>query len=390
MNQEDKDPMDTVPMQPRFTRNLRDGWRSEELPDDHGPINVDLSDIEVDESGVINVDVDDIPFNEEELTQPEQSNQPTSSTNLMVADEDAWDTGITWDALDAVHHTPQTTYVCHGAILCEDYAVTPTNQCLDTTHFNHYLMESPPHLLEPYPGSREWMGDSQGSAIHQLYLQTKKEEYNDDDILLNFDPSRIPPRIAFRLSPAREAIEKEVTDLLTPKANEPPAMIEIALNDSRYTKVPRVQSTLVVKRKGVNQYKGRLCVRGDTVPLNTTAFISSPTVHRSGVKLICALAAQLHWVIHAIDISQAFLQSSNLNPKDRVIVLPPNMIQLPWKGKLPPCNVDVNQLPRHTRGFLLIRPLYGGAGCANAVVYRIIREITAIRIQAIKNRRVHV
>ena len=360
VNQEDKDPMDTVPMQPRVTRNLRDGWRTEEGLDDNQPINVDLSDVEMDESGIVNIDVNDAPIIEEELIRGNQSDVQREAVNLTIVQEDEWDNGVIWNALTAGQQRPQGTYVNHGTILCEDFAETPSKQLLDHTHSSYYLMESSPHLVEPHPGSTEWMTDMKESVIHQTFLQAKKQEYSDEDILESFDPSRIPPRIAFRLPPAREAIEKEVTDLLTPKPNEPPAMVEVALNDSRYSRVPRVQSTLVIKRKGANHYKGRLCVRGDTVSLNTTAFISSPTVHRCGVKVICALAAQLNWTIHAVDISQAFLQSSNLNPKDRVIVLPPAMIQLPWKGKLPPSHVDVNHLPRHTRGFLLIRPLYGG------------------------------
>ena len=42
-----------------------------------------------------------------------------------------------------------------------------------------------------------------------------------DDVVGNFDPSRIPPRIAFRLEKARTAIEKEITDLLTAHGQEP-------------------------------------------------------------------------------------------------------------------------------------------------------------------------
>ena len=190
-------------------------------------------------------------------------------------------------------------------------------------------------------------------------VNRKKAEYSDQDILDGFDPSRIPPRVAFKLAPARLAIEREITDLLQPKAHEPPAMIEIDLRDSRYSAVPRVRSTLVAKRKGIDSYKGRLCVRGDTVPLQTTALVSSPTVHRCAVKLVCAIASQMSWAIHAIDVSQAFLQSSNLNPKDRVVVIPPNMIHFPWNGKLPPMSCDIGQR-NHNRGFLLLRPLYGG------------------------------
>ena len=258
--------------------------------------------------------------------------------------EDSCDVGLVSDALAVGTQRPESSYHCHGAITCEDYAITPMEHCLGPTYSESLSHEST-------------LTTTQG-----IFLQNTKGKYPDEDVLGNFDPSRAPPRVAFRLIPAIEAIEKEANDLLTAKPNEPPAMIQVLLTDPRFKTVPRVQSTLVVKRKGVNQYKGRLCVRGDTVPLNTTAFISSPTAHRSGIKVICTLAAQLKWTIRAIDISQAFLQSSNLNAKDRVIILPPNMIQMPWKGKLPPIRTDLTHCPRHTHGFLLIRPLYGGRG----------------------------
>ena len=56
----------------------------------------------------------------------------------------------------------------------------------------------------------------------------------DDDIVDSFGPSRLPPRIVFKLPGARKAVEKEITDLLTPHGLEPPAMVVVALNDSRF------------------------------------------------------------------------------------------------------------------------------------------------------------
>ena len=201
VNQEDNDPMDKVPLPPRFTRDLRGGWRAEEIPDDNEPIHLDLSDTEMDDSAMINIDVDDDPITEAELLRDTRAEAASSSTNLMVTEEDAWDSGISWNAMDIGRQFPQTTYVNHGTIICEDYAVTSTDRCLDVTHSHYYLMDSSPHLVEPHPGSAEWMRDSQGSEIHQSFLQREKEEYNDEDVLLNFDPSRIPPRIAFRFPP---------------------------------------------------------------------------------------------------------------------------------------------------------------------------------------------
>ena len=144
-------------------------------------------------------------------------------------------------------------------------------------------------------------------------------------------------------------------------------MIYVALNDSRYLAVPQVHSALVVKRKRIDPYKGRLCVLGDTVPLRTESSASPPTAHRCAVKLICAIASHLNWAIRAIDISQAFLQSSDLHPKGRVVVIPPPKIHLPWAVKLPPMNHDASQIA-HKGRFLLLRPLYGGTGCASEEV----------------------
>ena len=377
VNLENNDQMDNIHLPRR--RNLKDGWRMREIPDDSEVIDRELTDeeLEIPDS----IDVTDQPINEEELQREfkeledskdiknleelehatDMDSTPShKSRPVMLMLEDSWDIGMTNDSLGPGHVWPEQSYVCHGAITCEDYAATPTDSLLDRTFCTYYRMDSLPGQGNIFMENAKRLLNHPSLPTKPRQTCVKKEEYNDDDVMQHFDPSRIPPRIAFKLIPAREAIEKEINDLIHAKPGEPPAMVEVALNDPRFRNVPRVQSTLVVKRKSVNQYKGRLCVRGDTIPLNTTAFISSPTVHRSGVKVICAIAAQMLWTIHSIDISQAFLQSSNLNHKDRVIVLPPNMIQMPWKGKLPPIHTDVNNLPRHTHGFLLIRPLYGG------------------------------
>ena len=206
------------------------------------------------------------------------------------------------------------------------------------------------------------LADSTAEKI-QAARDSTKQEYVDHDILGGFGPSRIPPGIAPKLAPSRVAIEREITDFLHAKPNEPPAMIDVALNDSRYLAVSRQHPAIVITRKGIGSYKGRLCARWDTVPLQTTAFALSPTAHRCDVKLICSISSQLEWAIRAVDISQAFLQSSNLNPEDRVIVIPPPTAHLPRTGKLPPMNHDVGKIT-HSRCFLSTRPLRGGRGAA--------------------------
>ena len=137
-------------------------------------------------------------------------------------------------------------------------------------------------------------------------------------------------------------------------------MIQISLIDSRFKQIPRAQPTVAVKRKGSNQYKGRLCVRWGAVPLNKTARITPPNCssirNQSGV----CFGGENELGDSRHRYSHSFSQSSKLYPEDRVAVLPPQMIQKPWNGKLPPIQTDVSQLPKPAYGFLLIRSLYGG------------------------------
>ena len=103
------------------------------------------------------------------------------------------------------------------------------------------------------------------------------------------------------------AISREIADLLVPQNGEHPGKIEVSLSDPRFAQIHRVQSDLAINRKRLDLYKGRLCVRGDTVPLRR--------------RLIGRFA---------IGIYQAFLRPSNLNQRDRVIAItPPPTIQLP-------------------------------------------------------------
>ena len=162
-----------------------------------------------------------------------------------------------------------------------------------------------------------------------------------------------------KLLGARIAVGKEINDLLAPHGAEPPAMVEVALNDSRFRNVPRIRSTLVAKRKSIGIYKGRLCARGDSVPLTHTPLTSSPTVHRCGTKLVLTIAAMRSFEIHSVGASQAFLQSDNLAESDRRIVIPPAMAPMPWKGQLHSPETNLNHVPPPRYGFLILKPLYG-------------------------------
>ena len=86
----------------------------------------------------------------------------------------------------------------------------------------------------------------------------------------------------------------------------------------------------------------------------------TPTSRRSEVKIVFAMACARARNIRAIEISLALLKSGNSRPEDRIIVMRPEMVAFPWKGKLPTIATDPEPHPRNRHGFLLLRPLYGG------------------------------
>ena len=88
-------------------------------------------------------------------------------------------------------------------------------------------------------------------------------------------------------------------------------MVEVALNDSRFRPIPKVRPTLAAERKSVGIYKGRLCSRGDSVPLTRTPFTSIPTTKRRGTQLVIIVAAFWNFGIRSAGVSQAFLKSDN-------------------------------------------------------------------------------
>ena len=136
-------------------------------------------------------------------------------------------------------------------------------------------------------------------------------------------------------------------------------MVEVSLLDMQYRNVQRAHSTLVIKRKSVGIYKGRLRIRGDTVPTTQKAPISIPTANRCGVRLICLISSQTRWAVHALDVSQAFSQAGHVNRAGSAILIHPPMVKLPRGESLHPPGTDLEKIQSPRRGFFLLRPLYG-------------------------------
>ena len=121
-----------------------------------------------------------------------------------------------------------------------------------------------------------------------------------------FDPRRVPPRYYLRIKGAVESIKKELRDLTAvPKDGVPPLSLALK-SDPKVKRLPWIRSTLVVRKKSSGVWKSRLCLRGDTVTLQTENFTSSPTTHRASLKLILSASRILHTSIYMMDVSMAF------------------------------------------------------------------------------------
>ena len=277
------------------------------------------------------------------------------SANQVLHTENDWCYSLLAPRDTYYHLAPVTSVDIRGIISCPDHS----NLMIHEKEWTNFVC-FPANGLLPIPN--HFITDATDFNVFANKVEKasdSKISWYDDDIVDSFDPSRLPPRVVMKLPGARIAVEKEINDLLAPHGVEPPAMVEVHLRDSRFKNIPRIRATLVAKRKSVGIYKGRLCARGDSVPLTHTPFTSSPTVSRCGSKLVVMIAAMLNFDIHSVDVSQAFLQSDNLAESDRCIIIPPSMIPMPWQGKLHNPDVNIKMLPSPTHGFLILRPLYG-------------------------------
>ena len=90
------------------------------------------------------------------------------------------------------------------------------------------------------------------------------------------------------------------------------------------------------------------------IPLHVQSFCSSPTANRGSFKTVISLMIMMKFKIGMVDISQAFLQSSEMEPTKRLLLIPPDSVTLPWTGKM--TTVDKNN---KDYAFLMRKPLYG-------------------------------
>ena len=125
------------------------------------------------------------PYRGKTQSKLKKQDDPMQSEDLAAGPNDFW---IHWQKDDFTltsHQFPSSHFINQGSLTC-GVCTDDWNVPVDATH-----------CLYNYPTNN-----------------TNTDVVTDQDILDHFDPSRLPPRIAFRMPQARAAIEKEITDLL--------------------------------------------------------------------------------------------------------------------------------------------------------------------------------
>ena len=150
---------------------------------------------------------------------------------------------------------------------------------------------------------------------------------------------------------------------------------EIQLSDPQYRSLPKVFTTIVVKRKACGLFKARLVLRGDMVPLAVQQFLSAPTAARRMIRVILSVAANLYLKVGDVDVSHAFLQADVAHPEERMVAILPKWLPIPWAGKIL-TDQQTGSYPPVTKGLLTASPLYGGR---DAPIRWFIRISTSLR-----------
>ena len=158
---------------------------------------------------------------------PRSRKRPAASTDQTeIADSEDevgnfWPYWPTRDLSLVSHQFHGLNFTNQGVLICDHPWFKNGQPQIDTTYFQY-----------PYPVAAPLSTPLKGR-----------------DIIGPFDPSRLPPRIAFRLPLARLVFGKEIDDLLKKDRHSPPAAIQILLNDPKYRHWHCAPSKLVVKRE---------------------------------------------------------------------------------------------------------------------------------------------
>ena len=109
---------------------------------------------------------------------------------------------------------------------------------------------------------------------------------------------------------------------------------------------------MVVKSK-TSLMKAMLCARGGEITNESEYDKSAPTASRVSLEMTFLISIIMNWEVGIVDVSQAFLQASLIDPPRRTIVLPPWSIPPPWMGE---ADTTLERYRYSEFGFLTLGP----------------------------------
>ena len=172
------------------------------------------------------------------------------------------------------------------------------------------------------------------SLVMQGNAEVNLTEDQEDELISASDPSRLHPKVFLKVPRCIAAIEKEMTDLTTCNSVGIPSLAPIRLDDSRYSSPPLTHTTMIVRRENLAIFKARLCIRGDEIHHIGEFDTSAPTAARISPRILIMISRIFQRNVGILDVSQAFLQADLISPKDRVRLIPPYYVNIPWKGSV--------------------------------------------------------
>ena len=120
--------------------------------------------------------------------------------------------GVIFDSRQPGHLAPQITYVNRGPTLCDRIADIPPVERMDSTYSTY-------HFTAPIlPKGFTFASSQINPCADRVFTAraTVKEEYADHEAMGGFGPSRTPPRISFKLIPARGPMGEKSTTFSWP------------------------------------------------------------------------------------------------------------------------------------------------------------------------------
>ena len=293
----------------------------------------------------------DAPIKEAVDSDINREDPSSSSHNALILD--SADVDINCNEIDSISHatswTDKLIYRYSDSSFHKPIR-SPCNQMLNWTWINEALWPNGMFPDDPIADMVRCTAEDLASSLFTAFElgNTNAISIEEENHLLSLtNPSRISPKIPLQLPGAIAAICEELNMLLLPGVNKIPGLIVACNKKDEYKKLPRIHSTMVVKRKSTLKFKARRCARGDMLSADAPLNYSSPTATRVSPRMILAIHVSFSFSIGIVDIASAFIQSNMVEKDKRLITISPYYIPFPLTNKVDTSLPRIRNPPSH-------------------------------------------